>query len=184
MARGNDAAAASADFTTQYGDAPNAEELIAQHRAAQDPRLLRASLSNIDQGATNAVDLSSLEVGENESIVAAAVRGPYVVAVVEDARGNYIKRLMDLPGDAKEKSSANEPVSGPKVAAPEPEPSVAEAAEADAKAAEEAAAKAESEAEAAATEQAKASGSGPDAAAAAEAAASGEAPKASSRSSK
>jgi hypothetical protein len=169
MARGNDAAAATTELQTQYGTAPNAEELISQHRAAQDPLLHRASLSPIDQGATNALDLSSLEVGEGETVMAAAVRAGTVIAVIEDARGNLVKRRMDLPSDAKEKSSFHEPVSGAKMAVPEaeaPADAEAQAAEAD-----KAAAEAEAAAEKEASDQAKASGSGPEAAEAAEAAA-------------
>jgi hypothetical protein len=173
MARGNDAAAATADLQSQYGDAPNAEELITMHRQQQDPLLHRASLTNIDQGATNALDLSGLEVGEGETVVAAAVRGAYVIAVIEDARGNYVKRRMDAPSGAMEKSSKNEPVSGPKVAVPEPDaPADPDEAQAEA---DKAAKEAEEQAAKDASAQAEASGSGPEAAAAAEEAAAPEA---------
>jgi len=173
MARGNDAEAAAAEMQSQYGDAPNAEELIAAHRAAQDPRLHRASLSRIDQGATDALDLSSFDVGEGEEVVAASVRGVHVIAVVEDARGNYSKRLMAVPESAKKKSTANKVSEGPKQATQggevnNPPGGDPESAEDQQKRAQQA----EKEAAEGASDQAKASGSGPDAAAAAEKASS------------
>lgn len=122
MARGNDAEAAERELKEQYGGAPNAEEMIRTHRASQDPRMHRASLSPIDQGATNALDLSGLKVGKGERVMSASVRGGYVIAVVEDERGNYMKRLMDLPKAAKEKSTIQVPVEGPKQRVSEPDP--------------------------------------------------------------
>lgn len=122
MARGNDAEAAQEDLRQHYGDQPNAEVLIAEHKAVQDPRMHRASMSSIDQGATNALDLDKLKVGDDEQVMSASVRGGYVIAVVSDARGNFVKRLLDVPKDAKAKSTVQVPVEGPKQAVQEPEP--------------------------------------------------------------
>lgn len=117
MPRGNDSEAAAAEFAAKVGEHANAEDLIAAHRASIDRDVARASLSPIDQGATDALDLESLRVAKGERVIAAAVRGGIVIAVVEDENGTVLpKRKFDIPADAVKASSLQAQTGGPKMA--------------------------------------------------------------------
>jgi hypothetical protein len=116
MARGNDAKAAERDLQATYSGAPNAEEMIKAQRQSVDRRVAEASLKPIDEGATAALELDDFDVNRGETIIAASVRGGYVIAVIEDENGEVLpKRLFDIPSAAK-KASTNAPTpGGPKV---------------------------------------------------------------------
>lgn len=115
MARGNDATAAERDLQATYSGAPNAEEMIKAQRNSVDRRVAEASLKPIDEGATAALDLSDFDVNRGETVIAASVRGGYVIAVIEDETGNILpKRLFDIPKAAKSASSNVPAPGGPK----------------------------------------------------------------------
>jgi hypothetical protein len=80
-----------AELRGQFGAAQNAEQLIAASRAARDPEIDAASLKAIDPEATKDLDLSEVEVPEGHTVQDAAVRGGYLIAVVEDEQGNFYK---------------------------------------------------------------------------------------------
>lgn len=115
MARGNDAKAAERDLQATYSGAPNAEEMIKAQRNSVDRRVAEASLKPIDEGATAALDLSDFDVNRGETVIAASVRGGYVIAVIEDENGDVLpKRLFDVPKDAQEASTNAPTPGGPK----------------------------------------------------------------------
>jgi len=130
MPRGNDADAAGQEMAEKFGAPTNAAQMIDSQRNALDRRVLRASQSPIDEGATKALNLDDLKVNRGETVVGASVRGNYVIAVVEDEDGNVLpKRLFDVPKAAMEESTAADPVpgGGPKLRTPDVEPAGDEA---------------------------------------------------------
>lgn len=100
MARGNDAAAALADLRGEFAGANgSAEDLIAGTRAAWSPELRHANKLQRDQddeGNLVAVDLDKIQskVGDAGTVLDAAKRGPFVVAVVETESGRTYKDVF------------------------------------------------------------------------------------------
>jgi len=131
MPRGNDAENAAAEAAQRYGMPTNAAELIDAQRASRDARVDRAAYTAVDEGATQALDLDDLPVNPGETVVAAAVRGNYVIAVIHDEYGNVLpKRLMDVPKAARAESTSEQiaPGGGVKVRQPDVEPAGDQAA--------------------------------------------------------
>lgn len=97
MPRGNDPDAAT-EFAEKYGEAGNAEQMIVQHRRSRTREVAAASLKRLDPVATNALDLDKVEkaLDGDGQVVSAAVRGGYVIAVVET---NGVKDKKVLPLD-------------------------------------------------------------------------------------
>lgn len=98
MARGNDAAAAAAEFRGQYGLTGNAEDLIQANRSAYPAELRAASLLPVNEPATNELDLEGLggklDIGDESRVLDAAVRGDQVIAVVETQSGHIYKQVL------------------------------------------------------------------------------------------
>jgi hypothetical protein len=110
MPRGNDTAYATefnANTMSQYGIHSNAEEMIADHRARLDPALSKASLMAINEEETAKAneDLDAVgkkfDVGDDEIVLGATVRGNAVIAVIEDANGFTRKELAGWTDDYK-----------------------------------------------------------------------------------
>ena len=102
MPRGNDSQAALVDLRGEYGAASgNAEDLIAAARHSQSPGLRAALLQPRDNDSTVkllegddplAAVQKKLGIDEDEGVVIdAAVRGGYVIAVVEAESGRTYK---------------------------------------------------------------------------------------------
>ena len=112
MPRGNDPDARK-EFLERYGtlnpDIPttNAEELIRAHNASQSKAVAQASLLPQDNEATAELDLEDLSDDAGGNVLAAAVRGNAIVAVVEDANGRTFKTV--LPANDKYKPPAEDP---------------------------------------------------------------------------
>lgn len=84
MPRGNNPEAAS-EFRTQHGLAPNAEELIRQHRSSFPQRLRAAQTKRPDTEATDNLDYKALaKEADVERVEAATVYGDTVIYVYED----------------------------------------------------------------------------------------------------
>jgi hypothetical protein len=106
------------EFASQYGTAGNAADLIASQRAAVPQSVQRASLMAVDEEATEALDLSSVEPQHGGEIKAAVVRGGHIVAVEELPDGRTTKIVQkgdddaalgsDTVGEATAKATANE----------------------------------------------------------------------------
>lgn len=101
MPRGNDSQAALVDLRGDYGaSSGNAEDLIAAARHSQSQVLRQASLLERDPDLTDKLheenDLEAigkkLNVTDGE-VIDAAVRGPFVVAVVEVDSGRTYKTV-------------------------------------------------------------------------------------------
>lgn len=81
----------------QYGIHPNAQALIDAHQASVDPAVTRASLTQIDPEATAEAEedfeatAGKLELGDDDKLLAVAVRGNALVGVVESADGSVRK---------------------------------------------------------------------------------------------
>lgn len=88
MPRGNDAAAATAELTGQYGEHGNAEQLIQASRVMVDPLLAQAQLKRINPQKTEEIDVESIEPEFGGRVVDAAHRGDAItyVAIGEDGR--------------------------------------------------------------------------------------------------
>jgi hypothetical protein len=103
MARGNDAAAALADLRGEFAQAGgSAEDLIASARAAWSQELRHANNIQRDQqddGSVVPVDLDKVQsqIGDAGTVLDAAKRGPFVIAVVETESGRTYKEA--LPAD-------------------------------------------------------------------------------------
>lgn len=99
MPRGNDPDARR-EFLERHGtlnpDIPttNAEELIKVHSASQSRAVQKASLLPIDNEATADLDLADLGEKAGGNVVAAAVRGNAIVAVIEDEYGRTFKTVV------------------------------------------------------------------------------------------
>ena len=85
---------AEAAFAGQYGIHPNAEALLAAHRASFDPALEAALLKPVDQEATDELDLSEIEPAQGGKVTAAAVRGGVIVYVAEGEDGRSYKAVQ------------------------------------------------------------------------------------------
>lgn len=97
MPRGHELLAEDAEhvrnFTGQYGVHPNAEALLAAHRANLDPALEAASGKQIDGDATAKLDLSKIEPERGGVILSASVRGNAIVYVAEGEDGRTYKGM-------------------------------------------------------------------------------------------
>jgi hypothetical protein len=91
MPRGNDAEQAQADLVANYGAIPNAEDLIAQHRAMVDPHAVAAGMKGVNDEATKELDYGTVDVPEGHKVLAGAVRGDSEVYVVKDQNGVLYK---------------------------------------------------------------------------------------------
>ncbi len=103
MPRGNDSNAAAAEFRGQYGIQGNAEDLIQGNRAAYPGLLRTAQLTTINEKATADLDLDDLgdklDLPDGASVIGAAVRGRYIVAVVETSTGHTYKEVLGADGE-------------------------------------------------------------------------------------
>lgn len=74
----------------------NAEDLIRAHHAAQSRAVQKASLLPLDTEATAELDLDEIqsELGGDDEVLAAAVRGNAIVAVVADQNGRTYKTVL------------------------------------------------------------------------------------------
>lgn len=99
MPRGNDKAMIEeqeAELRRKYGNYERADELIHFNVESRDPEVVRAGRHKLDANATAALDLDELTVPDGYvRIVDAAVREGQVIAIAEDARGNWDKVLLD-----------------------------------------------------------------------------------------
>jgi hypothetical protein len=87
---------AAKEFEAQYGTpSGNAEDIIKAAHARQTPELRQAGLAPLDLWATAALDLKKVEKEVEGTLHSAAVRGKFVVAVVEDAAGRLWKKVLD-----------------------------------------------------------------------------------------
>lgn len=89
---------ASEAFTGQYGIHPNAEALLAAHRANLDPALEAASLKPINNEATAELDLSKIKPERGGTVLAASVRGNAIVYVAEGTDGREYKGIEPYEG--------------------------------------------------------------------------------------
>jgi hypothetical protein len=105
MPRGNDSAAALADLRGEFaGAGGTAEDLISANRAAYPESLRTAQNIPRDEEYDEAlgkdrlvkVDLEKVQsvIGDDGVVLAAAKRGPYVVAVVEGESGRTYKTAL------------------------------------------------------------------------------------------
>lgn len=103
MPRGNDPDAEREFKDRNEGVSGNAEDIIKANRARFPKDLREASLASLDVAATEALDLDKVQkevddaVDGDVTVVAAAVRGRWVVAVHEDEDGHVDK--VALPRD-------------------------------------------------------------------------------------
>lgn len=99
MPRGNDSQAALVDLQGQYSGGGNAEEMIRSQKLSITPELRAALLSPRDEEATkellanDGLDKASKKVDDGE-VIALAVRGRYVLAVVEVESGRVYKEVF------------------------------------------------------------------------------------------
>jgi hypothetical protein len=104
--RGNDAEAAGTELAARTGEAPNAEEMIADNAARWSAELRAANNRPVDQAATDEMDedeAAGLVEAEGEIVVLGfAVRGPFVVVVYEDEDGNVVKEAVQRKGHEKQ----------------------------------------------------------------------------------
>jgi hypothetical protein len=103
--RGNDSEAAGQELKARTGVAPNAEEMIAANQARWPTELMAANNRAVDSEATD--DLSDDEVqglvGDDQTVLGHAVRGPFVVTVSEDDEtGEIVKKAHPRPGHEKQ----------------------------------------------------------------------------------
>lgn len=121
MARGNDADAAQADLTGQYGEHPNAEALIAAHDDRYDSKLNAALQKPVDTVATDALDLRSIKPQhKGGEIKAAAIRGGRLI-VVEEVDGELVKWHDDVPGSGSRSSAKAAPDKQPSSQSADPD---------------------------------------------------------------
>lgn len=112
MPRGNDPDARR-EFLERYGtlnpDIPttNAEELIRAHNASQSRAVSQASLLPVNGEATAELDLDNVGEEAGGNVIAAAVRGNAIVAVVEDETGRTYKTVV--PANDKYVAPAEDP---------------------------------------------------------------------------
>jgi hypothetical protein len=99
MARGNDAQQAGAELQANYGAIPNAEDLIAAHRATVDPHVVAAQLKPVDEEATADLDLKAVDVPEGHKVLTGAVRGDSEIYVVRDDAGGVYKLHQPVDPD-------------------------------------------------------------------------------------
>lgn len=85
---------AEAAFAGQYGIHPNAEALLAAHRASIDPALEAALLKPVDAEATADLDPSEIEPAQGGTVQTAVVRGGVIVYVAEAEDGRLYKGVQ------------------------------------------------------------------------------------------
>jgi vacuolar-type H+-ATPase subunit H len=114
MPRGNDAKSAAAEFRGQYGIQGNAEDLIQGNRAAYPGPLRSAQLAPLNESASADLDIEKvgkdLDLPDGASVIGAAVRGKYIVAVVETATGHTYKEVLSADGEDLEDSGDEQKV--------------------------------------------------------------------------
>lgn len=104
MPRGNDTNEAVQELAAQFGSFQNAEDLIRSWRARRMDKTLRAANKQaLDRKATDDLDHEKIDsaVGDNYTLLSAAVRGGTVVAVVEDQLGRTHKLAVGDPKNLK-----------------------------------------------------------------------------------
>lgn len=104
MPRGNDRAGALADLRGEYGaTSGNAEDLIQAGRHGTSPELRAASLNQRDEEATKKLlesfDASAKKVDTSDNVLDLAVRGDYVVAVVETKESKRTYKVVQPRSD-------------------------------------------------------------------------------------
>lgn len=83
------------EFEEEHGvEAGNAEFIIKANKARFSRELRKASLLPLDVVATTALDLDKVNSKVDGELKSAAVRGPYVVAVVADDKGVTSKTVL------------------------------------------------------------------------------------------
>lgn len=87
-------AEARRELRTQYGDFPNAEELIRAHAASISPEVRRVSQIPVNEEATRELDLSTIEAPEGTKVIDAVVRGNAISYVYEDASGQWLRGVQ------------------------------------------------------------------------------------------
>ena len=111
MAQGNDAAQAAAELATREGVELNAEKIIKESIARYPAELKAASLMDVNQEATDSLDLEAVEKIAPGPVVSATVRGtdnPQVVYAYDvggDIRKGVVA-LADLGGGGARKPAA------------------------------------------------------------------------------
>lgn len=127
MPAGNDTAyhdAFKSSVESQYGEYQNAEELVRAHQTGADPAVRRASLTQIDVEATDALRKKGLgdvekkfkDVPDGWLLETFAVRGNAIVGVFVDEQGLYHKLVTGAndryaearltPGEATDRAAA------------------------------------------------------------------------------
>jgi hypothetical protein len=117
----DDTAAARRELaSSQYGEYPNAEELIRAHAARQSPEVGNALRRQVNELASNTLDLSTIEVPEGGLLLDAVVRGSYVSFVYETEDGHVLHGAVAYdPGEhaAEDETAAAQVKAGVQAAA-------------------------------------------------------------------